>query len=168
MTPTLHASEGRRTVLTGALNIVAAAILLGSVANLVSPNRIRWAEDWSHYIESRALKAGITLITATQANDFFQDGRHIFMDARPADDFQKGRIPSAFSVPYENVEEAILNVQMFLTPEQPIVTYCSGESCDESFLLTEFLRAQGFTNVVLFAGGMEAWRQAEYRVEGGP
>jgi len=49
------------------------------------------------------------------------------------------------------------DVMILLTPDTPILTYCSGEECDESFQVSEFLREQGFTNVVLFAGGYTAW-----------
>jgi rhodanese-related sulfurtransferase len=71
------------------------------------------------------------------------------------------------SLPYQAVEDALSNAQALLTPAQPIVTYCSGEDCDESFLLTLYLKQQGFTNVVLFAGGFSQWKTGGHPVEGG-
>jgi len=147
--------------------ITLTALICGSIANLVSPNKIPWSEDWSHYIEAKALEGGITLITSAQAWERFEKGTAIFLDARPNTDYETGHIPSALSLPYDAIEDHFMNVQMLLTPEQPIVTYCSGEECDESFLLTTFLRDQGFTNVVLFAGGIEAWKKSGYPEEGG-
>jgi rhodanese-related sulfurtransferase len=47
------------------------------------------------------------------------------------------------------------------------MTYCSGKNCDESFLLTLYLRRQGFTNVVLFTGGFETWTARGHPVERG-
>ncbi len=125
-------------------------------------------EDWSHYIEAKALENGITLITSAQAWDYFEKGTHVFLDARPNTDYAAGHIPGAFSLPYDAMEDHFMNVQMLLTPEQPLVTYCSGKECDESFLLTIFLRDQGFTNIVLFADGIEAWNEAGHSEEGGP
>lgn len=161
------------TSATGVLTARVAALLLaaaacGTVANLVSPRRIPWVEDWAHYIEARALREGIALVTPGRAWDLLAAGTHVFFDARPAADYEAGHIPTAVSVPYDGVEEAMPRVQMLLTPAQPIVTYCSGRECDESFLLTLYLREQGFTNVVLFAGGFERWRAAGHPVEGGP
>ena len=63
------------------------------------------------------------------------------------------------------MEDAFENVKVLLTREQPLITYCSGLECDDSFMLALFLREQGFTNVVLFAGGFEAWEKAGYPVE---
>ena len=56
---------------------------------------------------------------------------------------------------------------MMLTPEQPILVYCSGQACDESLLVSSNLLEQGFTNVSLFAGGMEEWLAAGHDLEGG-
>jgi rhodanese-related sulfurtransferase len=54
---------------------------------------------------------------------------------------------------------------MLLTPEQPIVVYCSGPECDESLKLGEILITAGYTNIALFAGGMTAWTEAGYEVQ---
>ena len=43
------------------------ALVFGTLANLVSPRRIPWVGDWENYIETKALKEKITLITAAQA-----------------------------------------------------------------------------------------------------
>jgi len=155
-------------ILPAAGLILVAAILLGTASNLLSPRRIPWVGAWDSYIETKAFKAGITLVDARQAHNLFQAGRHLFFDARPVTDYRARHIPTAFSVPYENLSEAIVEVQMFLSPEQPIVTYCSGEQCDESFLLTIYLRDQGFTHVILFAGGMAEWEEAGYETEERP
>ena len=115
----------------------------------------------------KALKEGIPLVTVKQAMTFLQSGTHVILDARPAADYEAGHIPTALSVPYDSVADAMVKAQQYLTPSQPIMTYCSGKNCDESFLLTQYLRRQGFTNVVLFAGGFETWSAEGYPIERG-
>lgn len=169
MTEPANSTPGRPLPLVAQIAIVVALTLAcGTAANLLSPRRIAWFEDWSRYIETRALAERIPLATAEQAHRFVSAGSHLVLDARPLPDFEDGRLPGAHSVPYDDREAGLAQVQMFLTPAQPILTYCSGASCDESLLLTLHLRDLGFTNLVLFAGGFDAWRAAGFPVEGGP
>jgi rhodanese-related sulfurtransferase len=149
-----------------AAGILIVAIACGAASQLVRRDPISWFKDWSNYIEAKALKEGIPLVTAAQAMAFLQSG-HLVLDARPAADYEAGHIPTARSVPYDSIEDAMPAIQQYLTPSGPIMTYCSGKNCDESFLLTQYLRRQGFTNVVLFAGGFETWSAEGHPVERG-
>ena len=151
---------------TGAILFVAVAC--GAAANLLSPHRIPWVEDWSRYIEAKAMKEGITLVTAKQVERILHDGTHVVFDARPPADYRAGHLPGAVSLPQLSVEDELANVQHLLTPAQPILTYCNGLDCDESLLLTLYLRQQGFTNAVLFAGGFKEWAAGGRPVEGAP
>ncbi len=141
------------------------ALACGTLANLFLPMRIPWVEDWAHYIEARALREGLSLAPLDVARDAAKSGSHLLLDARPAVDYDEGHIPSAISLPFNAMEDAFENVRVLLTSEQPVITYCSGLECDDSFMLALFLREQGFTNVVLFAEGFEAWEKAGYPVE---
>ena len=150
-----------------AAGILIVAAACGAASQAVRRDPIPWVENWANHIEAKALKEGIPLVTAQNALAFLQSGSHVILDARPAADYAAGHISTARSVPYSSVEEALVGVQAVLTPAQPIMAYCSGKNCDESFLLTQYLRRQGFTNVVLFAGGFETWSAAGYPIEKG-
>jgi rhodanese-related sulfurtransferase len=150
-----------------AVVILLLAVGCGVVSQLVRRDRLPWFEDWSNYIEAKALKEGIPLVAVKQAMAILQSGTHVILDARPAADYEAGHIPTALSVPYDSVADALVNIQQRLAPSRPIMTYCSGKNCDESFLLTQYLRRQGFTNVVLFAGGFETWNKEGHPVERG-
>ncbi len=148
--------------------LLLAAAAAAAAANFLSPRRIPWVEDWSNYIEAKALKEGLVLVNLDEAATMQAAGTHLLLDARSAADYEAGHLPGAFSVPYTTVEEDLMRVAAFLSPSQPILAYCYGENCDESFLLAAYLRHQGFTNIVLFAGGFQAWEQAGRPVERGP
>ena len=147
--------------------ILLVAAACGAASQLLRRDPVPWFGDWSNYIEAKALKEGIPLATTAQVLAFLQSGTHVILDARPARDYEAGHIPTARSVPYESVADALAVVQQYMTPAGPIVTYCSGKKCDESFLLTQYLRLQGFTNVTLFAGGFETWNAEGHPVERG-
>lgn len=143
----------------------AALVTLGSVlglaANLVSPRRIPWVEDWGHYIEALAYKENIPLAGLSQTRALIEEGRHIVFDARPAADYDAGHIPGALPLPYEEFDLQFEPYAGILTPQQAILSYCSGVECDDALLLLVQLRGLGFTNVVLFAGGWEEWSREE-------
>ena len=157
-----------RDTLGGAILLVALAAAAAVATNLLRPSGpIAWVEDWSHYIEARAMREGIALVDLPAMEKLLRGGQHVVFDARPEADYLQGHLPGALSLPFMEVEDRFGDVQWRLTPSQPILAYCSGVECDESFLLTRFLRQQGFTNVLLFAGGFNLWQQAGKPVEKG-
>ncbi len=113
--------------------MVIAAVAAGA-ANLVHPRKIAWVEDWSRYIEARALAAGFRLAGTAATREIVDARSHLIFDARPAADYRAGRLPGAVSLPYDSIQDEFQNVAVLLLGGQPILTYCSGLVCDESFL----------------------------------
>jgi hypothetical protein len=103
-----------------AIVVLLVAAACGTASQLVRRDRIPWFEDWSNYIEAKVLKEGISLATAKQAMTFLQSGTHAILDARPAADYEAGHIPTALSIPYDSVADAMVMAQRYLTPSQPI------------------------------------------------
>jgi rhodanese-related sulfurtransferase len=155
----------RRLYLTGSLAGRVLALLLVSgvcagLANTFSPARIPWVKDWSSHVETSARELGIQVVGLQDMQRISREGTHLVFDARPQADYDTGHIPTAMSLPFMEVDAYFDQYQMLLTPEQPIVVYCSGKECDESLLLASFFKDQGLTNVLLFAGGYGEWEQA--------
>lgn len=152
------------------IGLFALGAVLGMGANLLrGPDRggIPWITDWSETLEAKAEALGLRLVSLEEANQWAQDGSRLFLDARPAQEYREGHIPGAMSLPFQQLNAAFPEIQLFLTPELPVVCYCSGEDCEDSLLLGEFLIQQGYTNVFLFEGGMNQWRAAGLMEEGG-
>ena len=149
-----------------AVKLMAAAALLGGLAQLVSPTRIPWHEDWSRYVETKALKVGLALASLDDVQRMVREQSHLLLDARPVADYDRGHLPGALSLPQADLDTYYPQILPLLTAEQPLLVYCSGHECDESFLLSVYLREQGFTNLSLFVGGLLTWREAGLPVEG--
>ena len=66
------------------------------------------------------------------------------------------------SLHFNNLSEAIAQ----LTPNDEIVVYCSTKWCHESIDAYLVLRNQGFKKLYRYAGGLEAWLDAHYPLEG--
>lgn len=149
-----------------ATRLVATAGLLGALAQTFSPARIPWREDWSRYVESKALAAGLTLANVADVQRMVREQTHLLLDARPVADYDRGHLPGAFSLPHADLDTYYPQILPLLDASQPLLVYCSGRECDESFLLSLYLREQGFTNIALFVGGYLAWQAVGANPEG--
>jgi len=90
----------------------------------------------------------------------------IFVDARPVKEHRFGRIPGAFSLPFEpglSVPDAMLAE---LEGCKTVVAYCDKDGCIDSESLAEVLLALGVRQVRVLEGGWPDWYGAGYPVEG--
>ena len=75
-------------------------------------------------------------------------------------EYRTTHIPGSMRI--STVQEAI----EALDPKDEIVLYDSGPSCPASRLAFKFLKARGYERVRRYAGGLEAWVDAGYPLEG--
>jgi rhodanese-related sulfurtransferase len=149
---------GRVAAEAAGLAILSAALALGAQA--VLPRRIPWQQEWSRAVVAEAARKGIAVLDLAQVKALLAAHTHFVLDARPMVDYDKGRLPGAMPLPFLELAQRANSILPALTPEQPVLTYCSGYSCDEGLQLALALRQFGFTNVVLYAGGFEEWKKA--------
>lgn len=141
------------------------ALVLGTAAQWLGPRPIPWVEDYSRRVEWRALQAGVEIVDVPSAREIAQAGKFLVFDARKKEDFDAGHLPGALSFPFESRLEAYNEFAALLSPEQPVMVYCSGRDCDDALLLGDFLREQGSARVVLFLEGFAGWKEAGHPVE---
>lgn len=89
----------------------------------------------------------------------------IFVDARPSAEFKKQHIPSAISIPFEELDQQFGLLDDILSHSNPVVVYCSTSDCDDALLLAQVLCDIGKTNVSYFKEGFSSWKQADYPTE---
>ncbi len=71
-------------------------------------------------------------------------------------------IPGSVQVDFDKVERYVSTYPK----DQHIVVYCSNYTCMTSHFVVKKLRAKGYTNARVYAGGMAEWFLAGYPVEG--
>lgn len=71
-------------------------------------------------------------------------------------------IPGSIQVDFDKVEAQVRT----LAKDHPIVVYCSNYTCMTSHFVVKQLLEKGYTNARVYIGGMAAWFQAGYPVEG--
>ena len=91
----------------------------------------------------------------------------MFVDCRPAEQFQSGHISGALSMPSDQqLPAAALEL---LRSAQTIIAYCDAiGGCESSQRLAARLRELGMTDVRILKDGLPAWLGSGYPAESGP
>lgn len=142
------------------VGILGVTVCLALLVNAVRSKSIPWMQDWGHYVESRARGEGVDVITLNLASTYHQDGSHLFVDARPVDEFESGHISGALSLPFSAMEEHFDVLEQVLISDKPVVVYCSNRECDDALYLAVELRDMGVSNLVYYVDGYSYWRAA--------
>lgn len=111
------------------------------------------------YCEERA---SLETIDAGELLQRLQDGSIIILDARPRDEYIAGHIPSALSIPLDQLESYLED----LPDSYEIVAYCRTSYCLLSDEVALFLRDKG-CSVRVFQDGFPEWRADGLPVEKG-
>jgi len=143
------------------------AVFLGFSTNQFRNNRLPLFGNWT--IESRLVTPSDTQfgISLAEAKELFLKQGAVFIDARPNNDYEKGHIKGAHSLPWHDIDQQSIEVTKDLPPDIPIITYCDGETCGLSHDLTMFLLDMGFNNVRVLINGWALWQKADLPVESG-
>lgn len=106
---------------------------------------------WPILGRARGGSGGVDTLVATQ---MVNQQHAVFVDVRPAEDYAKGHIPQARSLPLDQIESRAQT----LPKNKPLIVVCAtGRSAGAA--VTQ-LKAKGLENVVTLSGGMAAWQQA--------
>ncbi len=114
---------------------------------------------------SRLLQ-GIRTYNLQQAYELHQQGKILFIDARPPSEFRELHIEGAINLTADELNG--LNdseLSKRFNPQRPILIYCANEDCHASLKVAELLQNRGFSQVAVFLGGFRAWDQAGYPVD---
>jgi rhodanese-related sulfurtransferase len=77
----------------------------------------------------------------------------------PQDFFEKTRIPGAISVPEDEPDFTDRVARAAGTKDSKLVVYCANAKCDSSEKATKKLEDAGFSSVLTYKGGAEAWQK---------
>ena len=152
--------------------LVGVSVLLALVVNHLSPRGIALVGQWN--TSKGIITANTTdhneyriaeIDQVTEAAKIFYNGDSLFVDARPAEDYEKGHIPEAISLPVSRFDQRIESFMNQFPLDQPIVTYCSGRTCEDSHQLAELLFEAGFNELRIFIDGFPGWQAEGYPID---
>ena len=83
---------------------------------------------------------------------------YLVLNALPVHALQGQHIPGTARLPYELTLSSIGRLlHSRVKNDTPLVLYCAGPRCNASHVLMEKLLALGYTNLLLYPGGLEEW-----------
>jgi rhodanese-related sulfurtransferase len=159
-------SRGWRQDLAWAGFILGLAVLVGLIQQwpLVSQS---WRGELAARLEQvRSQRRqeqfqGVKTVNLAQAYALFQEGRALFIDTRPPDEYAELHVPKALNITPGMLAGGAEQVAG-LAKDREIVVYCGQVSCDLALQVAEKLQALGFTRVTAYMGGFRAWDEAGY------
>jgi rhodanese-related sulfurtransferase len=150
---------------TGALVVLSAAVAL--TVNTLRTGPLPLVGDFSVAARVTTATGERMDISLEEAEKLFFTHAAVFVDARSAEEYARGRIQGARSLPWQRVDIDFISVTSDLALDTPIVTYCDGETCELSHDLALFLRDAGFLNAQVLVNGWTLWQQAGLPTESG-
>ncbi|MGC3988692.1 MAG: rhodanese-like domain-containing protein [Chthoniobacteraceae bacterium] len=125
--------------------LVLLAILPALLGAWLNPKRPSWQSDEMTVSAAQSL--------GTKA---------IWVDARPASDFEKAHVSGAISLNEDAWSEMLPPLLDAWSPDKTVVVYCSSLSCHTSREVANRLRDEvGLSPVFVLQGGWEAWTQSQ-------
>jgi len=92
----------------------------------------------------------------------------LLVDARIAESYAEGHLPGSVSLPLDEIESRLAAFRADVPLDRPLITYCNGYGCPDSFDLAVRLLAEGYRKVMVFEGGIPEWRDAGLPTAGAP
>lgn len=109
----------------------------------------------------RAAMSPVKSLEPQESTVWVNRGDGVFVDIRNQDEFKKGHIHGSLSLPAEKIKQKELStIEKF--KEAPIVLVCATGMTARS--AASQLRAEGFNQVAVLQGGINAWRSAKLPV----
>jgi len=108
--------------------------------------------------------AGVKNITADELKAMIdQKKKIVILDNRPADEFEKERIPGSVRLNSDDLlENSKLAEQAGLKKDDVIVNYCNGEKCWRSPAVSVMLQDLGYKNINWLRNGLPEWIKKGY------
>lgn len=89
------------------------------------------------------------------------------VDARDAAFYTEGHLPGAISLPLGEAGAKLSEFQQTVNAGKPLILYCNGYGCPDSFDLGLLLLNAGYRDVRVYEGGFPEWRDAGLPVSKG-
>jgi len=100
--------------------------------------------------------SGIPPLGTAEAIQIVNQRNGLFLDIRDSAEFKKEYIAESMNLPLSTLET---NISKLKDPTQPIILICA--SGQRSSAAAKQLRSNGFSDISLLSGGLNAWKDAK-------
>jgi rhodanese-related sulfurtransferase len=148
------------------------SIISALAVNFFSPSGIALVGKWNESLGGKATKTKgyvfsgeLEIKDVRIAKQIYDSGKAVFVDARSHEDFERGHIKGAESLPLGQFDDLIGAFRKKYPTDTFIVTYCSGRTCNDSHRLEQLLFDHGYVNVSIFIDGYQGWKVEGFPIE---
>ena len=152
--------------------LIGVSLITAFGINFLSPKGIALVGQWDTargVVNARqkndVLMDEFEIDDVADAKKLYDSGNVLFVDARSPEDFAAGHIKGAYSLPIGDFDELIGNFLRRFVLDKPIVTYCSGRTCQDSHHLAQLLIERGYQNTSVMIDGFPGWEAEGYPIE---
>jgi rhodanese-related sulfurtransferase len=103
------------------------------------------------FVRSRAAGPALSTLQATQ---LINSRNAVVIDVRTPEEFATGSLPGARNIPVDKFDQKMRDIKK----DKPLIVVCASSS--RAGRAAAQLRASGFGEVYVLAGGLAAWREA--------
>lgn len=112
-------------------------------------------------LEMKEKMTGPNRLTVADAIDLINHQNAVVIDLRDQSDFAEGHIINAVNMPKDQFEKKEGDLQVYKS--RPMILVC--QSGQHSVSVAENLRKNGYEEVKILSGGIEAWKGADLPLE---
>jgi len=138
-----------KALLRQSVALVALALLPAAVQALYLRDKIPW--------QSRVAESDLVSVETARG----WGANALWVDARPADEFERDHIPGAVLLNEDRWNELLPQFLVLWSPEKKMVVYCSNQNCNRAVEVAERLRKEAqLKNIFVLKDGWEGWLAA--------
>jgi len=100
--------------------------------------------------------SGVKTMSPAEVTRLINHDNAVVVDIRPAEEFKDGHIINAMNMPVADLESRRKELEKH--KDKPVVLYCQGGA--ESGRVIRGFKHEGFGNLYVLKGGMQAWKSA--------
>jgi rhodanese-related sulfurtransferase len=145
--------------------MVATAIVLGVLFNLVRPAGIPFMGDWTPRAITKLHDGDLEVIHLDDAFGLYAQRKALFIDAREPGAFTGGHIPSSVNIPPGAAAEHLDEIRTMLKTGKKVISYCHDVDCPLSAELVRKLMELGVNSVKVMPEGWMGWMDKGYPYE---
>ena len=146
-----------RKMIREVLVVLGLAILMGFVFTFITKQG--FFSD-----KKSTAQSSLEIIPLAKVKESFDAKECLFIDSRHAFEYKMGHIQGAINIALNEYE--IHRSQLdSIEKSRPLIIYCDGAECNSSMELGVKLMEAGFTNIKMFFGGWQEWKNANLPME---
>ncbi|MDI6766593.1 MAG: rhodanese-like domain-containing protein [Bacteroidota bacterium] len=104
------------------------------------------------------------IINLQQLKRLIAEGRGILFDARDPNEYRRGHIKNARSIPGLEADQHF-NELISIPRDTLIIIYCNNTDCHLGHMLADFMHQLDFINIFLYDDGWDGWVEAKMPID---